>query len=82
MLPRLQSADQASLLGQREMLLRGGNGDEQRGTVDLFGRAASIGALADLGLSRLPNADAQLQASTALSIPSTCLKCSGKGDTV
>ena len=41
--------------------MRGATADMPNQAVDLFGRAASIGALADLGLPRLPTGDAQLQ---------------------
>lgn len=62
-LQRLQSADQADLIARRDPLLRSGHDglDLQPQNVDLFGRTASISAMADLGLPRLHSVDDQMQ---------------------
>ena len=76
-LPRLPSADHASLLGQSNALLQGSASGAQRGSVDLFGRTANIEALADLGLARLPAAESPLQVGLGLS--ESVLSCPASG---
>ena len=65
-LPSLHSSLDSFTNGGSASALAGSASERQATTLDLFGRAASASAMADLGLPRLHSVDQQLHVSRLL----------------